>query len=61
RLFPNQQMICGGGTMAFVLRNLKSGIAVAIGAVMIAGLAFAVKRATDFDLDFELNWDDLPA
>ncbi|MEO6198438.1 MAG: hypothetical protein ABIO68_00665 [Sphingomicrobium sp.] len=47
--------------MAFVLRNLKPGIAVAIGAVIVAGLAIAVKRATDFDMDFELNWDDLPA
>lgn len=43
------------------VKRMKPGIIVAVGAVVIAGLAFAVKRATDFDLDLELKWDDLPA
>ncbi|MGH6658262.1 MAG: hypothetical protein ACREBP_01610 [Sphingomicrobium sp.] len=47
--------------MAFLLKALKPGIAVALGAVIVAGLAIAVKRATDFELDFDLDWDDLPA
>jgi len=50
-----------GWDMAFVLRNLKPGIAVALSAVIVAGLAIVIKRATDFDLDFDLDWDDLPA
>ncbi|MES2002411.1 MAG: hypothetical protein V4444_08900 [Pseudomonadota bacterium] len=47
--------------MDTLLKALKPGIAVAFGAVLLAGLAIAVKRATDVDLDFDLNWDDLPA
>lgn len=47
--------------MNLPVNRIKPGIIVAVGALVIAGLAFAVKRATDFDLDFELQWDDLPA
>lgn len=47
--------------MADTLRKLKPGILIAVGAVVLAGLAVAVKRASDFDLDFDLDWDDLPA
>ncbi|MEO6433705.1 MAG: hypothetical protein ABIO29_06985 [Sphingomicrobium sp.] len=47
--------------MTVPLKRMKPGILVALGAVVIAGLAYAVKRATDFDLDLELSWDDLPA
>ena len=47
--------------MNLPLKRLKPGIKVAVGAAVIAGLAYAMKRATDFDLDLELNWDDLPA
>lgn len=47
--------------MAVPVKRMKPGILVALGAVVIAGLAFAAKRAMDFDLDLELNWDDLPA
>jgi hypothetical protein len=47
--------------MNLPMKRLKPGIIVAVGAVVIAGLAYAVKRATDFDLNLDLNWDDLPA
>lgn len=50
-----------GCDMTVPVKKLKPGILVAVGAVMIASLAYAVKRATDFDLDLDLNWDDLPA
>ena len=43
------------------VKRLKPGIRLAVGAVVIAGLALLMKRVTDFDLDLELNWDDLPA
>jgi preprotein translocase subunit YajC len=49
------------GDMSATLKRLTPGILVAVGAAVIAGLAIAVKRAGDFDLDFDLNWDDLPA
>jgi hypothetical protein len=47
--------------MSATLKRMTPGILVAVGAAMIAGLAIAVKRAGDLDLDFDLNWDDLPA
>ena len=43
------------------LKRLMPGILLAAGAVLVAGLALAVSRATDFDMDFDLDWDDLPA
>jgi len=50
-----------GCDMADTLRKLRPGILIAVGAVVLAGLAVAMKRATDFDIDFDLDWDDLPA
>ena len=47
--------------MTATLKRLTPGILVAVSAAVLAGLAIAVKRAGDFDLDFDLNWDDLPA
>ncbi|MDL2339943.1 MAG: hypothetical protein QFB89_01285 [Pseudomonadota bacterium] len=47
--------------MTSVLKMLKPGIAVALGAMILAGLAIAVKRAADFDVDLDFDWDDLPA
>lgn len=47
--------------MTIALKSLKPGILFALGAAVLAGLAIAVKRASDFDSDFDLNWDDLPA
>ena len=47
--------------MADTLRKLRPAILIAVGAVVLAGLAVAMKRATDFDIDFDLDWDDLPA
>lgn len=47
--------------MTDAFRKVGPGIWFAVGAVVLAGLAVAVKRATDLDLDFDLNWEDLPA
>ena len=47
--------------MNLPVKRMKPGIMFAVGAVVVAGLAYAVKKATDFDLNFDLNWDDLPA
>ena len=47
--------------MNATLKRLKPGIMFALGAAVIAGLAIAVKRASEFDMDFDLNWEDLPA
>lgn len=47
--------------MTATLKRLTPGILVALSAAVLAGLAIAVKRAGDFDLDLDLNWDDLPA
>ncbi len=46
--------------MTATLKRLKPGIMLALGAAVVAGLAIAVKRASEFDMDFELNWEDLP-
>lgn len=40
---------------------LKPGIMIAVGAAVFAGLAIAIKRATDIDLDLDLDWENLPA
>ncbi len=47
--------------MNITLKRLKPGIMLAVGAALLAGLAIAVNRATDFEIDFDLDWDDLPA
>ena len=47
--------------MTIALKSLKPGIMLAVGAAVLAGLALALKRASDFDIDFDLNWEDLPA
>jgi hypothetical protein len=47
--------------MTMTLKSLKPGIMFAVGAAVLAGLAIAVKRASDFDMDFDLNWEDMPA
>ena len=47
--------------MTATLKRLRPGIMLALGAAVVAGLAIAVKRASEFDMDFELNWEDLPA
>lgn len=47
--------------MTETLRRYRPGILLALSAVIFAGLAVAAKRATDFDLDFDLDWEDLPA
>lgn len=47
--------------MTATLKSLRPGIMLALGAAVLAGLAIAVKRASDFDIDFDLNWEDLPA
>ena len=46
--------------MTATLKRLRPGIMLALGAAVVAGLAIAVKRASEFDMDFELNWEDLP-
>lgn len=47
--------------MKATLKRLKPGIMVALGAAVLAGLAIAVKRASEFEIDLDLNWEDLPA
>ena len=47
--------------MTATLKRLSPGILFAVGAAVLAGLAIAVKRASDFEIDFDLDWDDLPA
>jgi hypothetical protein len=47
--------------MTATLKRLSPGILLAVGAAFLAGLAIAVKRASDFEIDFDLDWDDLPA
>ena len=47
--------------MERTLKRLMPGIIAAAGALIVAGIALAVTRALDFDMDFELDWDDLPA
>lgn len=47
--------------MNATLKGLKPGILFAVGAAVLAGLAIAIKRASDFEIDFDLDWDDLPA
>lgn len=47
--------------MTAALKKLSPGILFAVGAAVLAGLAIAVKRASDFEIDFDLDWDDLPA
>lgn len=47
--------------MTIALKSLKPGIMFAVGAAVLAGLALAVKRASDFDMDFDLDWEDMPA
>lgn len=47
--------------MTATLKRLTPGILLAVSAAVLAGLAIAVKRASDIDIDFDLDWDDLPA
>lgn len=47
--------------MTQTLRKYRPGIFLALGAMVVAGLAVAVKRAVDFDVDLDLDWDNLPA
>jgi ABC-type nitrate/sulfonate/bicarbonate transport system permease component len=47
--------------MSATLKRLTPGILLAVSAALLAGLAIAVSRAAEFDMDFDLNWDDLPA
>jgi hypothetical protein len=47
--------------MAVAVKKVGPGIWLALGAVLVAGLAVAVKRAVDFDVDLDLDWDNLPA
>ena len=45
--------------MERTLRRLKPGIIAAAGALVVAGIAIALTRALDIDL--ELDWENLPA
>ena len=47
--------------MSATLKRMTPGILLAVSAALLAGLAIAVSRASEFDMDFDLNWDDLPA
>ena len=47
--------------MTATLKRLTPGILLAVSAAVLAGLAIAVSRASEFDMDFDLYWDDRPA
>lgn len=47
--------------MSATLKRLSPGILLAVSAAVLAGLAIAVKRASDFEIDLDLDWEDLPA
>ena len=47
--------------MTAALKRMTPGILLAVSAAVLAGLAIAVSRASELDIDFDLNWEDLPA